>query len=71
MCQIYIKYLIHNIKSILICYTMPLYLKQYGNMNRQAFEMNQRTYIEIDLRTYRNLLYNKVEISKHWAKVKM
>ena len=50
---------------------MPLYLKQYGNMNRQAFEMNQRTYIEIDLRTYRNLLYNKVEISKHWAKVKM
>ena len=44
---------------------MPLYLTQYGNMNRQDFEINQRTYI--DMRTFKNLLYDTVEISNYFV----
>lgn len=44
---------------------MPLYLTQYGNMNRQDFEINQRTYI--DMRTFKNVLYDTVEISNYFV----
>ena len=44
---------------------MPLYLTQHGNMNREDFEINQRAYI--DMRTYKNLLYNIVEISNYFV----
>lgn len=50
---------------------MPPYLKKYCSTDRQAFDMNQKSYMETDLRTYRNLVYDKCEISKHGAKVKI
>ena len=50
---------------------MPLYLKQYGNINRSASLWNEQENIEIDIRTYRNLVYDKVGLLNHREKSKI